>query len=847
MVDPRRVAVLIRDRETTQLQDKTSEASWFEIRAASGTVAIAFNNGRVFPYGQARVRILSDPARVALAEGTRVEVRGDIWESATEVLTFTAAEGAWCRVFYPTKAGEAYSTYPASHVRIVSCAASDSAVADVRSYWDAIVSGLPGDDSLAREYDKLGFIHPESALAAYLSGAPIESRELIAAPIFPFRCNLSQREAVEHGLTRSVSVIEGPPGTGKTETILNLIANIVTVPGQTVGVVSFTNAAVDNVREKFDELGFGHVIANLGRREKRAEFLAGHAARNARVDDFAARAPRPPSPERLAELDQRLRRLQDAERDRAELRRDVDGYRLELRHFEQHLRRDELPELAGLPLLRRSADRILDYLAESELEQDGAGPGLLRRIRKYFKYGSLRGLDPGDTHVMLRLQRAYYDKRIAELDEQIRRAQEELRRADFDQLAREHQQLSVQVLHAELGARYRSLPRLEYEEETYRRGKTFPRFVKDYPVLLSPCHSLRASIAGGYLLDYLIIDEASQVHPLLAALALSCCRNLVVVGDLRQLSPIPLDAAADYAPPRPAYDCRRHSILSSLAELYGDGLPRTLLREHYRCDPAIIGFCNKKFYDGQLIPYTTRGAERPMIVVRTVEGNHMRQHRAGGRSNQRELDVISAEVIPQYCAGVADDDIGVTTPYRLQANKATDVLDQVQADTVHKFQGRQKKVVVLTTVLDETWRGRTGLSFVDNPQVINVAVSRAVRRFILVTNHDMLPTSRHIRDPGWLHPLPQPRRGGCGQCGGLDVRPALQLVLRPTATICRAVEERNGVQIRRHHLDRATRDPRRAAVRAPAGGPPGPGAKLARRPQRAYPEAGDLRAASRVG
>ena len=38
-----------------------------------------------------------------------------------------------------------------------------------------------------------------------------------------------------------------------------------------------------------------------------------------------------------------------------------------------------------------------------------------------------------------------------------------------------------------------------------------------------------------------------------------------------------------------------------------------------------------------------------MIVVPTVEGNHMRQHREGGRSNQRELDVIVQEVIPQYC------------------------------------------------------------------------------------------------------------------------------------------------------------------------------------------------------
>jgi AAA domain/Protein of unknown function (DUF2726) len=747
VIDPRREAVLILDHKTGQFHDRTRDVSRCEIQTASGTIGIVFTSGpRVFPYRQARVRILRDPARVALAQGARVEVRGDIWDGATEIVSFTAAEGAWSRIFYRRQKGEAYSTYPASQVRVVACATRAPAAADVLSYWRAIVSGIPDDDPLGPVYDKLSFIDPESVLGSYLIGAPIESRDLTAAPIFPFRCNLSQRKAVENGLTRSVSVIEGPPGTGKTETILNLIANIIAVQRRTVGVVSFGNAAVDNVREKLDELGFGQVIANLGNWQKRAGFMAEQATRNAQVEEFAASAPHPPPPARLADLDQRLRRLQEAERTRAERRHEVNAYRLELRHFEQHLQRDEVPELEGLPLLRRRADRILDYLAETEVEHDGARPGLLRRIRKYFRYGSLRGLDPDDTNVVLRLQRAYYDKRIAELDGQIGQAEDELRRADFDKLAQEHQQLSVQFLHAELGTRYEDLPRTTYEKDTYRRGKVFTDFVKDYPVLLSTCHSLRASIANGYLLDYLIIDEASQVDLLVTGLALSCCRNLVVVGDLRQLPPIPRDAAADLVPPRPAYDCRQHSILSSLAELYGDDLPRTLLREHYRCDPAIIGFCNKKFYEGELIPYTTSGAERPMIVVRTVEGNHMRQHRGGGRSNQREVDVIAGEVIPQYCAGVVGTDIGITTPYRRQANKATDVLDQIEADTVHKFQGRQKKVVILTTVLDETWRGKTGLRFVDDPHLINVAVSRAIGRFILVTNHAMLPTSRHIRD-----------------------------------------------------------------------------------------------------
>jgi very-short-patch-repair endonuclease len=357
----------------------------------------------------------------------------------------------------------------------------------------------------------------------------------------------------------------------------------------------------------------------------------------------------------------------------------------------------------------------------------------------------VRALDPADTSVVLRLQLAYYHKRIAELEREIGRVGDELRRADFEQLSQQHQQLSVQFLHSELAARYQESRRTRYRADSYRRGMTFSKFIKDYPALLSTCHSLRDSIADGYLLDYLIIDEASQVNLLLAGLAMSCARYVVVVGDQQQLPPITIGAANGLMPPVPAYDCQ-HNLLASLSELYGANLPRTLLCEHYRCNPVIIGFCNKKFYGGELIPYTSSGAERPMIVVRTVEGNHMRQHREGGRSNQREVDVIAQEVIPEYCRGFAGTDIGVTTPYRRQASKAADVLDQTEADTVHKFQGRQKQVVILTTVLDETWRGRTGLAFVDDPQMINVAVSRAIQRFTLVTNYDMLPTSRHIRD-----------------------------------------------------------------------------------------------------
>lgn len=736
MIDPRREAVLIRNKETGQFDDKTGRIARYG-RQSTGEVDVVYaGDSRVFSYRPDRVHVVRSLRPVDLTAGRRVEVDGDIWRSPTEVRVFTTPTGNWYRIFYG-KPDEKYGTYPESRVRVVISATQEPPIAAVYAYWRDVVARLPGDDALVRPFDKLGhFLNRESALARFLAGAPIEFRPAATAPIFPFRCNLSQRRAVENALTHTVSVIEGPPGTGKTETILNIIANVIAVAGKTVGVVAYSNAAVDNVRDKLESLGFGHVIANLGRNSKRTAFLATQATRNSQVDAIAAAVPAPPPWERLTQLDQRLRRLQDAERTRAQCRQEIDAYRLEQRHFQHHLQRDELPDLDHLPLLRRSAEGILDYLAETEVQRLGVRPGLVRRLRNYFRFGPLRGLDPEDTTVVLRLQQVYYTKRIGALADQLR------------QLDDQHQELSVQVLQADLGARYRDQPRRTYPADVFWSHRLFTEFIADYPVLLSTCHALSDCLAGDYLLDYLIIDEASQVDVLTAALALARCRNLVVVGDQLQLPPIVREAAG-IAPPRPAYDVSRN-LLSSLAELHGDALPSTLLREHYRCDPMIIGFCNKRYYSGQLIPYRTRGHERPMTVWRTAEGNHMRQHQGGGRSNQREVDVIMREVIPDHCAGVATADIGVTTPYRRQVDKVTDALiaelEGIEADTVHKYQGRQKPVMILTTVLDETRRGRTGLSFVDDPQLINVAVSRAINRFILVTNNHLMPTSRHISD-----------------------------------------------------------------------------------------------------
>lgn len=115
---------------------------------------------------------------------------------------------------------------------------------------------LLGPENWTRKgHERLDFIDPDSALAAYLNGANGETQYPDRPVILPFNGNEDQRDAVAKALRNRISVIDGPPGTGKTETILNIVANLLQHSKLTAGIVSFSNAAVDNVRDKLDEAG----------------------------------------------------------------------------------------------------------------------------------------------------------------------------------------------------------------------------------------------------------------------------------------------------------------------------------------------------------------------------------------------------------------------------------------------------------------------------------------------------------------------------------------------------------------------------------------------------------------
>ena len=212
---------------------------------------------------------------------------------------------------------------------------------------------------------------------------------------------------------------------------------------------------------------------------------------------------------------------------------------------------------------------------------------------------------------------------------------------------------------------------------------------------------------------------------------MSSAKNAVIVGDLKQLPNVITGQDASKIAKiskkynvEECYDYLKNSFLSSVIKTIKDA-PDTMLKEHYRCHPKIIGFCNKKFYDNQLIIMTEDNGENDVLKAYvTAEGNHARGH-----YNQRQIDVIEQEVLPELEAKVQIDDIGIISPYREQKQNIDKHIDNIQVDTVHKFQGREKDAIVITTVDNEI------REFVDDPKMLNVAISRA-KRFLRVVVSD---------------------------------------------------------------------------------------------------------------
>ena len=338
-------------------------------------------------------------------------------------------------------------------------------------------------------------------------------------------------------------------------------------------------------------------------------------------------------------------------------------------------------------------------------------------------------------------QSLYYKAKIEELTDQITDLERELERNKVEKLTNEFSEISMSYLKGRLFQKYgRKNGRHIFTESDL--WKNYLEVQKEYPVILSTTFSSRSSLGKGATFDYLIMDEASQVDVATGALALSCAKNAVIVGDMKQLPNVVTEdirnktnALFDAYKINEGYRFANKSFLASICELL-PSVPKTLLREHYRCHPKIINFCNHKFYNNELVIMTSDNDEKDVLsVIKTVVGQHEREH-----INQRQIDSIISEILPAL--NCSPNDIGIIAPYKNQVKALNKALSNHDIDvaTVHKFQGREKEAIILTTVDDEV------TDFTDDPYLLNVAISRAKKQLCLIVSGNEQPKDSNIFD-----------------------------------------------------------------------------------------------------
>lgn len=231
--------------------------------------------------------------------------------------------------------------------------------------------------------------------------------------------------------------------------------------------------------------------------------------------------------------------------------------------------------------------------------------------------------------------------------------------------------------------------------------------------------------------DWLFVDEAGQVGLANMVAMGRAARNIVLVGDPRQLPQVVQGAHPDPA------------NLSCLDWMLGEHatVPPNrgiFLPVSRRMHPDVCRFISDQVYEGRL-------ASHPDTVRQAVRGTRFPeagafwvpvQHEGNAQIASEEVEAIRASVTDLLKGTWTDkdgttrpiraSDIIVVAPYNAQVNALRDaLLDTIRVGTVDKFQGQEAPVCLVSMTASSAEETSRGMEFLFSLNRINVAVSRA--------------------------------------------------------------------------------------------------------------------------
>jgi uncharacterized protein len=289
----------------------------------------------------------------------------------------------------------------------------------------------------------------------------------------------------------------------------------------------------------------------------------------------------------------------------------------------------------------------------------------------------------------------------------------------------------------------------EFQNYVYRPSMSFTKRdpYHSFAVVGATAYAFASNTAFEAPLDYLFVDEASQVALANLVAVAGCAKNIVLMGDQMQLEqPIQGSHPGSSGLSALDYMLGGHGVIPDDMGIF---LERT-----YRMHPAVCLPLSEVVYEGKL--KAAKNNDRQHVSVpdsKLIKQSHgvmviNVEHDGNRQSSEEEVDVIQ-RIIDDLKTGrctakngearsIGDGDILVVAPYNMQVNLLKDRLgDQIAIGTIDKFQGQEAPVVIISMAVSDVEESSRGLDFLFDINRLNVAVSRAQALAIIVANPDL--------------------------------------------------------------------------------------------------------------
>lgn len=552
---------------------------------------------------------------------------------------------------------------------------------------------------IAGIYDNINEDHHENngvqiPLKAFFQNLSLLDRKNRKEPhivLYDKHVNIDQLRTVYNALKYPITYVQGPPGTGKTQTLLNIIVNCLT-NSKTLLISSNNNVPVDGIKDKLDlgkyrDKNILLPVVRLGNKEYIAQALKTIRAL------YAFETKDVPKEELLFDIKEKSK-----ENNKLLLSK--------LKQYEDRLDLAQNIEFVN-SLLAKERNHLLEKEKAILEERLGQIPEInnddLNNI-----YEVIKG-----NHQLLQF---FYFESL--------RCVKRLRTKDYQEL--------IEILELE-----DEVNQIKEFNRWIADDENLEKFTRVFPIILTTNISSR-KLGRKFKFDLLAIDEAGQCDVATSLIPISKCKNMVLIGDTNQLKPIVLfeenrneELMKQFAVSE-AYDYYQNSVLSTYKRI--DNISRDiLLSYHYRCGKKIISYSNMRFYENKLnLSMLGNLGEVQLINVNNVN------HKLKNSTLEEAQEIVNHIRLNKL------SDVFIITPFRnqedvlnhyLQAAKEKGEIDPaISCGTIHKVQGQENKTIIISTSISRNTTLRTYDWVKNNSQLINVGVTRAQEKLVVVTD-----------------------------------------------------------------------------------------------------------------